>query len=97
MRSEDPAHASHVHPFVDATAGGDTMGKFQHPHLTRGIVRTEKGAFEISRGLVDVPDELGESLGWRSAEPENATPANASGSSSPSSGTQVTQRRRKRA
>ena len=73
------------------------MGKFQHPHLTRGIVRTEKGAFEISRGLVDVPDELGESLGWRSAEPENATPANASGSSSPSSGTQVTQRRRKRA
>ena len=73
------------------------MGIFQHPHLTRGIVRTEKGAFEISRGLVDVPDELGESLGWRAADPENATPANASGSSSPKSGDQVTQRRRKRA
>jgi hypothetical protein len=73
------------------------MGKFQHPHLTRGIVRTAQGAFEISRGLVDVPDELGESLGWRSADPENATPAEASRLSSPTSGAQVTQRRRKRA
>ena len=73
------------------------MGIFQHPHLTRGIVRTEKGAFEISRGLVDVPDELGESLGWRSAEAENATPPNTSGSSSSGSGAPVTQRRRKRA
>jgi hypothetical protein len=74
------------------------MGIFQHPHLTRGIVRTSKGAFEISRGLVDVPDELGESLGWRSADPENATPANTSSRlSSPTSGQQVTQRRRKRA
>jgi hypothetical protein len=73
------------------------MGLFQHPHLTRGIVRTEKGAFEISRGLVEVPDELGESLGWRSANPENATPENASRSSAPNTGAQVTQRRRKRA
>ena len=73
------------------------MGLFQHPHLTRGIVRTEKGAFEISRGLVEVPDELGESLGWRSANPENATPENASRSSAPNTGTEVTQRRRKRA
>ena len=73
------------------------MGLFQHPHLTRGIVRTEKGAFEISRGLVEVPDELGESLGWRSANPENATPENASRSFAPNTGAQVTQRRRKRA
>ena len=42
----------------------DRMSVFRHPHLTRGIVRTPKGAFEVSRGLVDVPDELGEALGW---------------------------------
>jgi hypothetical protein len=44
------------------------MGVFQHPHLTRGIVRTPQGAFVISRGLVTVPDELGESLGWQPAD-----------------------------
>jgi hypothetical protein len=41
------------------------MSVFQHPHLTRGIVQTAKGAFVISRGLVEMPDEIGESLGWR--------------------------------
>jgi hypothetical protein len=41
------------------------MSEFQHPHLTRGIVKTAKGAFFVSRGLVRMPDEIGESLGWR--------------------------------
>jgi len=41
------------------------MSEFQHPHLTRGIVKTAKGAFFVSRGLVEMPDEIGESLGWR--------------------------------
>jgi hypothetical protein len=41
---------------------------FQHPHLIRGIVRTPQGAFVVSRGLVEVPDELGEALGWRPAD-----------------------------
>jgi len=41
------------------------MSVFQHPHLTRGIVKTPKGAFAISRGLVEMPAEIGESLGWR--------------------------------
>ena len=44
------------------------MSMFQHPHLTRGVVQTAKGAFMISRGLVDLPDEIGESLGWRQVE-----------------------------
>ena len=41
------------------------MSVFQHPHLTRGIVQTPKGAFAISRGRVEMPDDIGESLGWR--------------------------------
>jgi hypothetical protein len=41
------------------------MSLFQHPHLTRGIVQTAQGAFAISRGRVEMPDDLGESLGWR--------------------------------
>jgi hypothetical protein len=49
------------------------MGMFQHPHLTRGIVRTPKGAFVITRGLVEVPDELGEALGWQPADTEDKT------------------------
>jgi hypothetical protein len=41
------------------------MSLFQHPHLTRGIVKTPKGAFVISRGRVEMPDAIGEALGWR--------------------------------
>jgi hypothetical protein len=44
------------------------MSVFRHPHLTRGIVRTSKGAFVISRGLVEMPDEIGESLGWAAVD-----------------------------
>jgi hypothetical protein len=41
------------------------MSVFQHPHLTRGIVKTSRGSFIVKRGLVDVPDEIGEELGWQ--------------------------------
>ena len=41
------------------------MRVFQHPHLTRGIVTTAKGSFIVTRGLVEMPDEIGEALGWR--------------------------------
>ena len=41
------------------------MPLFRHPHLVRGIVHTSLGAFELDRGLVDVPDNVGESLGWK--------------------------------
>ena len=49
------------------------MGVYRHPHLTRGIVRTAYGAFAISRGLVEVPDELGEALGWSPVDNEGDT------------------------
>ena len=54
------------------------MGMFQHPHLIRGIVRTSKGAFVVARGIVEVPDELGESLGWRPVDSADDTPPTAS-------------------
>ena len=41
------------------------MSLFQHPHRVRGIVQTEKGAFTVVRGLVEMPDDVGEALGWR--------------------------------
>jgi hypothetical protein len=41
------------------------MSVFRHPHLTRGIVKTAKGSFIVKRGLVDVPDEIGDALGWQ--------------------------------
>lgn len=40
------------------------MSLYRHPHLTRGVMHTPQGAFRINRGVVDLPDELGESLGW---------------------------------
>jgi len=46
---------------------------FQHPHLIRGIVKTAKGAFLISRGLVEMPDDVGKSLGWRRVDQDNET------------------------
>ena len=41
------------------------MGLFRHPHLVRGVVHTSQGSFVISRGLVDVPDEVGDAHGWQ--------------------------------
>ncbi len=48
------------------------MSLFRHPHLLRGIVHTSKGNFVISRGLVNVPDEVGESYGWPRLEIDDA-------------------------
>ena len=50
------------------------MSVFQHPHLTRGIVKTPKGAFLVSRGLVEAPDDIGEELGWRPVGSDDQTP-----------------------
>ena len=47
------------------------MTVFHHPHLTRGIVKTARGSFVIVRGLVEAPDEIGESLGWMPVDPES--------------------------
>ena len=47
------------------------MSLFKHPHLTRGIVRTENGAFIVTRGMVEAPDHVGESLGWIPVDEED--------------------------
>jgi hypothetical protein len=53
------------------------MAMFQHPHLTRGVVKTTKGAFVISRGLVSAPDDIGEALGWRRVDSDSGLPSDA--------------------
>lgn len=40
------------------------MSLFQHPHLTRGTVHTPLGAFAVNRGVVDLPEDIGRTLGW---------------------------------
>jgi hypothetical protein len=50
------------------------MAVFQHPHLTRGVVITAKGAFVVTRGFVTAPEEVGDSLGWRRID-EDRMPA----------------------
>lgn len=50
-----------------------TMGLFRHPWLVRGIVHTPHGAFTLVRGLVEMPDEIGETLGWPRSGGEEAT------------------------
>jgi hypothetical protein len=46
------------------------MALFRHPHLVRGIVHTSDGAFHIERGVADIPDEVGASLGWTRVDEE---------------------------
>ena len=48
------------------------MSVFQHPHLTRGIVKTARGSFIVKRGLVEAPDEIGEELGWLPVDTDDA-------------------------
>lgn len=51
------------------------MGFFRHPHLVRGIVHTSEGAFLIVRGVAELSDEVGASLGWMPIddEPQSVT------------------------
>ena len=51
------------------------MSLFRHPHLVRGIVHTHQGQFFINRGLVEMPDDVGESLGWQRVEADQDDPA----------------------
>jgi hypothetical protein len=47
------------------------MALFQHSHLNHGVVHTLNGSFAIKRGRVDVPEEIGESYGWRRLDLED--------------------------
>lgn len=62
------------------------MGLFRHPHLVRGVVHTSKGNFAIDRGLVNVPDEVGEAYGWLRLEPEDDRDRPRQGAASPTRG-----------
>lgn len=48
------------------------MAIFLHPFLTRGVVRIANSAFPITRGRVELPDEVGEPLGWRKIEDDDS-------------------------
>jgi hypothetical protein len=50
------------------------MSLFRHPHLVRGIVHTAEGAFVIHRGIADVPEDIGDSLGWQRLDDERQSP-----------------------
>ena len=50
------------------------MALFKHPCLVRGTVHTPFGAFTLNRGLVDLPDDVGEALGWPRLNEEHAGP-----------------------
>jgi hypothetical protein len=52
-------------PAIRRRSGGYRMSVFQHPHRLYGTIRTPLGAFVVSRGLVEAPDDVGETLGWR--------------------------------
>lgn len=55
------------------------MSLFRHPHLVRGIVHTRNGAFAIHRGIANLPDDLGDALGWlRVSEDRQAAARSAS-------------------
>ena len=60
------------------------MAIFRHPHLLRGIVHTPHGAFAIVRGLVDLPDEIGEALHWAREEEGSSSTLLVAGASLPS-------------
>lgn len=51
------------------------MGLFRHPHLVRGVVHTADGAFFINRGIAQLPDAVGESMGWQRVDEDAAEPA----------------------
>jgi hypothetical protein len=55
------------------------VSRFRHPHLTRGTVHTPRGAFEIRRGVIDAPDDVGEEYGWIRLDDEPAAPTAAPG------------------
>jgi hypothetical protein len=57
------------------------MGVFRHPHLVRGTVHTPQGKFFISRGVVEVPDDVGECNGWVRLDPDADTRSGPSRSS----------------
>jgi hypothetical protein len=53
---------------------------FRHPHLIRGIVHTPFGAVMLDRGVAELPQHVGESLGWVMVPDEDESLPRLSGS-----------------
>ena len=53
------------------------MSLFRHPHLVRGIVHTAEGAFVIHRGVAELPEDVGDSLGWLRVDDDRQSPITA--------------------
>ena len=66
--------------FASAGLAEVDVGLFKHPCLVRGTVHTPYGAFTIVRGLADLPDDVGEALGWPRLSEEHEVPANSASS-----------------
>ena len=77
---------------LERTTTRANMAIFRHPHLLRGIVHTSHGAFVIVRGLVDLPDEIGEALRWARAEEGSSSTAVVAGETLPTPTTAMDQR-----
>jgi hypothetical protein len=69
------------------------MARFRHPHLVRGIVHTPLGAFVITRGIIEVPDDIGPLLGWVSVDADGQpAPAGTAVAVNPAGGSDVSKR-----
>jgi hypothetical protein len=41
-----------------------TIRRFRHPHLSYGVAYTAFGAFQVHRGIIEAPEEVGTRCGW---------------------------------
>jgi hypothetical protein len=41
-----------------------TNRRFRHPHLSYGVAFTACGAFQVRRGIIEAPEEVGTRCGW---------------------------------
>jgi len=41
-----------------------TLCRFRHPHLSYGIAYTAFGAFQVHRGIIEAPEDVGTRCGW---------------------------------
>jgi hypothetical protein len=48
-----------------------TLRRFRHPHLSFGVVYTAFGAFQVHRGIVEAPEDVGTRCRWEVVEDDN--------------------------
>jgi hypothetical protein len=45
-----------------------SLRRFRQPHLSYGIAYTACGAFQVQRGIIEAPEEVGARCGWELRE-----------------------------